>query len=265
MICERRSGGVDVDSCGGLGGVEFAFFEEMGSGLLIALLPGFIELDLFEELVAEGVAEEAAVFEDLVAGIFFFVVFFFAGLGIEEGGRGDEAVGVVEDGVFDEGFGGDGVDGAGVTMDAAAGCGTGGGGDIDALRGHAGLLRQGAESDLQAVEDEAGAARVDVVAGNGVHDLGDGGADAVALFGVGEVMDAGAAEAGFRVGDRAAGGVVVVAELLGTQAGTAALAAGGEDVAAAAAGGFFLVAGLGFVFWHVGTPSPVIFAQSLRK
>jgi hypothetical protein len=117
---------------------------------------------------------------------------------------------------------------------------------------------------LEAVEDEAGAAQVNVVMGDGVHDLGDGGADAVAVFGSGEVLDAGAGGAGFGVGDGAAGGVVEVAELLCAEAWAAALAAGGKDVAAAAGTGVLLGLGLwvrlGFLGRHGGLPLPYLFA-----
>jgi hypothetical protein len=278
-------GGVEVDwgEVGGgicLGRGEFAVFEEVGAGLLVSLLlaleAGFVARHRFVELVGEALA-------DGLEGVFVFLLRF--GFGFEEGLGGDEAVGGVEDGVLDEGFGGDVAGGIGVTVGVAAGveagegvggglrmglgrgrepglrverleygdrslAGAGGGGGLrgfepgepglggfefaakagDVLafglaRGaggggcelgawHGWLLGQGAEGDLKAVEEKAGAAGVDVVVGDGVHDLGDGGADGVAVFGDGEVVDSGACGAGFGVGDGAAGGVVEVAELL---------------------------------------------------
>jgi hypothetical protein len=131
----------------------------------------------------------------------------------------------------------------------------------------AGLRREGAEGDLEAVEDHAGALEVDGVVGDGVHDLGDGGADGFAVLGFGEIEEPDAGAAGAGVGDGAAGGVVVVAELLGAEAGAAAAAAGGEDVAAAAAGGLiFVFFVFGFVERHVGIPpTRIFFSQNLGK
>jgi len=88
---------------------------------------------------------------------------------------------------------------------------------------------------LEAVEEEAGAAWIEVVGGDALEDLCDGELDAGA---VGELVRAGedpSAEAGFAGGgvfDGAAGGVVVVAEGLVAEAGAAAAVAVGEDVAA---------------------------------
>ena len=85
---------------------------------------------------------------------------------------------------------------------------------------------------LQAVEEEAGAAGVDVVTGDAAEDLADGVLDGAAVFGQGQVEDAAAATAAGGVGDGAAGGVVVVAEGLGAEGGAAAAAAVSEEVAA---------------------------------
>ena len=207
-------------------------FEEIGAGFFVTLLLGFIDLDNFEEAVAKGVAEEPTIFEDFVAGIVFFVHLF--GFGFKEGFRGDEAIGIVKDSLFDEWFCGDLIDWKGFAVGGATGCGAGGGGDGDGLDGHGKLLGQGAECDLEAVEDETRAAWVDVVVGDIVHDLGDSGADAVAVFGDGKIVCGGAGATEFGVGDGAAGGVVEVAELFSAEAGAAALAASGEDVATAA-------------------------------
>jgi hypothetical protein len=97
--------------------------------------------------------------------------------------------------------------------------GTGGAGQVDA-------------GDLEAVEEEAGATGVDVVGGDAAEDLADGGLDGGAVLGVGQVEGGAAAAALARVGDRAAGGVVVVAELFLTEAWAGAAASVGEDVAA---------------------------------
>ena len=86
--------------------------------------------------------------------------------------------------------------------------------------------------DLEAVEEEAGAARVDFVGGDALQDFADGGLDGGAVFGEWQVEGGAAASALFWVGDRTAGGVVVVAELLAAEAWAAAAVAVGEDVAA---------------------------------
>jgi len=86
--------------------------------------------------------------------------------------------------------------------------------------------------DLEAVEEEAGALGVDLVAGDAEQDLADGALDGGAVLGQGDVEVGLAATAVAGVLDRAAGGVVVVAELLVAQAGAAAAVAVGEDVAA---------------------------------
>ena len=99
--------------------------------------------------------------------------------------------------------------------------------------------------DLEAVEEEAGALGVDLVAGDAEQDLADGALDGGAVLGQGDVEVGLAATAVAGVLDRAARGVVVVAELLVAQAGAAAAVAVGEDVAALVAFGGV---------WHGGIP-----------
>jgi hypothetical protein len=76
--------------------------------------------------------------------------------------------------------------------------------------------------DLEAVEEEAGAARVDLVGGDALEDFADGGLDGGAVFGQRQVEGGRAAAAPARVGDGFAGGLVVVAELFLTEAGAGA-------------------------------------------
>jgi hypothetical protein len=111
------------------------------------------------------------------------------------------------------------------------------------------LRRKGGEGDLETVEEHSGALDVDVVEGDGVHDLGDGGAGAVAVLGVGEIEDVGSASALAGTADGAAGGVVVVAEVFAAEGGAAAAVAVGEDVSALVA--FLVLPGVG----HVVSPS----------
>ncbi len=85
--------------------------------------------------------------------------------------------------------------------------------------------------DLEAVEEQAGAFGVDLVVGDAEEDVADGELDGGAVFGQGEVEGV-AVFAGARVGRGAAGGVVVVAEVLVAERWAAAAAAFGEDVAA---------------------------------
>ena len=85
--------------------------------------------------------------------------------------------------------------------------------------------------DLEAVEEEAGAAGVDVVGGDALEDFADGVLDGGTVFGEGEV-EGGAAARRCRGGDGFSGGVVVVAEVFSAQAWAAAAVAVGEDVAA---------------------------------
>ncbi len=86
--------------------------------------------------------------------------------------------------------------------------------------------------DLQAVEEEAGAAGVDVVGGDALEDLADGGLDGGAVFGERQVEGGASAAALFWIGGGSSGGVVVVAELFGAEARALAAMAVGEDVAA---------------------------------
>ena len=134
---------------------------------------------------------------------------------------------------------------SGSVVISSVGCGASSRGsrvDLAAWRGEVGA------GDLQAVEEEASAAGIDLVAGDAAEDFADGELDGGAVFGHGEVEEGGAGLALARVLDRAAGGVVVVAEVFLAQAWAAAAVAVGEDVAA-------LVAfGLG----HLGTPPGVL-------
>jgi hypothetical protein len=128
--------------------------------------------------------------------------------------------------------------------------------------------------DLEAVEEEAGPAWVDVVGGDALEDLADGKLNAGAIVGIGEgEAEAGAASitgvgAGAGVGGRFAGGVVVEAEIFSAQAGAAAAVAVGEDVAALEASGWFGLRCLGLrldgvVHWSL--PQGYFLVQSLRK
>ena len=120
---------------------------------------------------------------------------------------------------------------------------------------------------MQAVEEEAGAAGVDFVAGDAAEDFADGELDGGAVFGHGEVKVGLVGLALAWILHRAAGGVVVVAEVFGAEAWAAAAVAVGEDVAALVAFWFghwctppwdtlgvkvFEINGLGLDFWSVG-------------
>ncbi|HEY1993398.1 MAG TPA: hypothetical protein VGG81_03260 [Edaphobacter sp.] len=118
--------------------------------------------------------------------------------------------------------------------------------------------------DLEAVEEKAGAARVDVVFGDALEDFADGGLDGGAVFRERQVEGGAAASALFWVADRAAGGVVVVAELFVVQAGAAATAAVGEDVAALEAFGC-VGAGFGSGVWHVSPPLGEMCTKSSKE
>jgi hypothetical protein len=104
--------------------------------------------------------------------------------------------------------------------------------------GFGGLFRGGLgfgeveAGDLEAVEEQAGAAGVDVVGGDALEDFSDGGLDGGAVFGEGQVEGGAAAAALAWVCDGFAGGVVVVAELLLAEAWAGAAVSVGEDVAA---------------------------------
>jgi hypothetical protein len=115
--------------------------------------------------------------------------------------------------------------------------------------------------DLEAVEEEAGAAGVDVVGGDALEDFADGCLDGGAVFGKSQVEAGAAASALFWVSDRPAGGVVVVAELFVVQADAAAAVAVGEDVAALEA---FWCVGFDVVALHV-SPHWVKSVQSVQK
>ncbi len=95
--------------------------------------------------------------------------------------------------------------------------------------------------DLEAVEEQAGAAWVDLVRGDALEDVAEGELDGGAVFGVGEDEVGGlglTALAGRKLGGRrgTAGGLVEVAEGLIAQARAAATAAVDVDVAALEAG-----------------------------
>jgi hypothetical protein len=86
--------------------------------------------------------------------------------------------------------------------------------------------------DLEAVEEEAGAARVDVVGGDAAEDFSDGMLDGGTVFRQRKVEGGAAASTLLRVGDGFSCVVVVVAEVFSAQARAAAAVAVGEDVAA---------------------------------
>jgi hypothetical protein len=107
-------------------------------------------------------------------------------------------------------------------------------------RGSRGLRGAGEveAGDLETVEEQAGAARIEVVGGDALEDLADGGLDGGAVLGQGQIEGSATAAAPARVFDGAAGGVVVVTELFVAEAGRAATASVDEDVAALVAFGF---------------------------
>jgi hypothetical protein len=86
--------------------------------------------------------------------------------------------------------------------------------------------------DLEGVEEESGAAWVDVVLGEAGDDLAEGFLDGGSAAGLGEREGTAAGLAEAWVGDGLALGVVVVAELFSAQGGRAAAATLGESVAA---------------------------------
>jgi len=116
-----------------------------------------------------------------------------------------------------------------------------GGGLFDQFGSGPGGLRFGEveAGDLEAVEEEAGAARVDVVGGDALEDLADGVLDGGAVFGERNLEGGAAAAAGAWVLSRFAGVVVVVAEIFSAEAWASAAVAVGEDVAALIAFGCF--------------------------
>ena len=117
--------------------------------------------------------------------------------------------------------------------------------------------------DLESIEEETGAPGVDFVGGDATEDFTDGGLDGRAVFGVGQVEGGAAAAALARVGDRAAGGVVVVTELFLAEAWAGAAASVGEDVAALVLLGLFGCRRCGVL--HGLVPYPVKCVQSLQK
>lgn len=113
--------------------------------------------------------------------------------------------------------------------------------------------------DLEAVEEETGAAGVDVVGGDALEDLADGGLDGGAVFGERQVEGGAAAAALARVGDGFSGGVVVVAELFLAETGAGAAVSVGKDVAA------LVLFGVWCGVLHGGYPVPSKCVQSLQK
>jgi hypothetical protein len=105
--------------------------------------------------------------------------------------------------------------------------------------------------DLEAVEEQAGAAGVDVVRGDAAENFSDGLLDGGTVFRERKVEGGAAASALLRAGDGFSGGVVVVAEVFSAQAGAAAAVAVGEDVAA------LVLFGGWCVVLHGLCPSPV--------
>jgi hypothetical protein len=144
---------------------------------------------------------------------------FGAGIGgVEFGLRGEDAEGRVGcDLLYGLGFGAFGVA-------VAEGCRLGFG-EVEA-------------GDLEAVEEEAGAARVDVVGGDALQDLPDGVLNGGSVFRERQVEGGAAAAALAWVRDGFAGGVVVVAEVFSAEAWAGAAVAVGEDVAALVLLGF---------------------------
>jgi hypothetical protein len=125
------------------------------------------------------------------------------------------------------------------------------------------VLVEVAGGELEGVEEEAGAAEVDVVAGDAEHDVSDGLLDLVAGL-RGRDREGGLAGSALaESGDGAAGLVVVVAEALAAHGGAAAAAAI-DDVAAAERRGSGLLGymdGVGHAGGGVGHggPSPGMF------
>jgi hypothetical protein len=88
--------------------------------------------------------------------------------------------------------------------------------------------------DLEAVEEESGAAGVDLVGGDAAEDLADGDLDGTTILGEGQVEGGlvALADLGFPFWDWAAIFVVVVAEVFVAERWAATAVARGEDVAA---------------------------------
>ena len=160
---------------------------------------------------------------------------------------GDESLGAIFVGWTEGAWGQDAVPGVGdEVFDGIWSCV-----EVAFLFDDDGLLSgQVGAGDLEGVEEEAGAAWVDVVGGDAAEDLADRGLDGGSVFGIGQLEGGAAGAAPGGVEDGAAGGVVVVAELLLAQAWAAAAVSVGEDVAAAEAFGGLL---------HGGMPPPGLF------
>jgi hypothetical protein len=138
----------------------------------------------------------------------------------------------------------------------------------------AGFARQGADGDLEAVEEHAGAFGVEVVGGDAAENLREGELDGGAVLDDVEeewlfVFIGIAVSVGARGG--AVGAVVVVAEEFAAESGGAAAAAGGVEMAAGEALGCGLRVGLGLgglvglvaaVHW-LPPPRGVLWSESL--
>ena len=130
------------------------------------------------------------------------------------------AEGGVDDDLFDMLFGG-GVFALVTIGGARAGFG-----------GGFGWGREVEAGDLEAVEEEPGAAGIDLVGGDAAEDFADGGLDGGAVLGERQVEGGLTGAALFGIGDGCSGGVVVVAEVLMAEGRAAAAASVGVDVAA---------------------------------
>ena len=103
--------------------------------------------------------------------------------------------------------------------------------------------------DLETVEDQARASRVEGVVGDALQDFADGGLDGGAVFWNGQGEAGSPTASALWVLDWFAGGVVVVAEFFLAECGALAAASVGEDVAALVAFWFWL-------FGHGVDPPP---------
>lgn len=129
------------------------------------------------------------------------------GGGKDLGARGEGAEGGVGDDVFDDGLLG----------------------EVEGDEPGAGQVLRG---DLEAVEEESGAARIDLIRGDAAEDFTDGDLDGSPVFGREQVEGGLAAAVKGGVGDGLAGGVVVVAKFFLAKCRAGAAAAVGVDVAA---------------------------------
>lgn len=91
--------------------------------------------------------------------------------------------------------------------------------------------------DLEGVEEQTGASRVDVVVGDAGEDLAEGALDGGAAGGGFEAETVAAGLTLLEVGDGFASGVMVVTKFFSPHGRTATTLAGGEGVAALAARG----------------------------